>query len=123
MGTQLSSFSKRARFEDLGDTVQQCTLCPRLCGRTKVLSDANGDLESTVLFVAEAPGRLGAEVTGVPLRGTGPGSTSRPYWRSLDGHAETSSSRTHCSATRRTNVAKTIHPQRRKWRTAHRTSI
>lgn len=69
MGTQLSSFSKRARFEDLVDAVQQCTLCPRLCGRTKVLSEANGDLESTVFFVAEAPGRLGAEVTGIPLSG------------------------------------------------------
>ncbi len=69
MGTQLSSFSKRSRFEDLVDAVQQCTLCPRLCGRTKVLSEANGDIESTVLFVAEAPGRLGAEVTGVPLSG------------------------------------------------------
>lgn len=35
----------------------------------KVLSDRNGNWSSNVLFVAEAPGRLGAEVTGIPLFG------------------------------------------------------
>jgi uracil-DNA glycosylase family 4 len=34
-----------------------------------VLSSANGNVESKVLFVAEAPGRLGADRTGVPLFG------------------------------------------------------
>ncbi|MGH9433394.1 MAG: uracil-DNA glycosylase family protein, partial [Terriglobia bacterium] len=38
------------------------------CSR-KVLSDRNGDWSAEILFVAEAPGRLGAEVTGVPLFG------------------------------------------------------
>jgi len=32
-----------------------------------VLGDANGPLDAAVLFVAEAPGRLGAARTGVPL--------------------------------------------------------
>jgi len=63
------SFTKPARYADLVDSVQHCTLCPRLCGRRKVLSAANGSIESKVLFVAEAPGRLGAERTGVPLHG------------------------------------------------------
>ncbi len=58
-----------ARFEDIAESVQHCNLCPRLCGRRKVLSRANGNIESKVLFVAEAPGRLGAERTGVPLHG------------------------------------------------------
>jgi uracil-DNA glycosylase family 4 len=40
-----------------------------LCGRRKVLSSTNGNIESKVLFVAEAPGRLGAERTGIPLYG------------------------------------------------------
>ena len=35
----------------------------------KVLSDFNGPWDAEVLFVAEAPGRLGAEVTGIPLFG------------------------------------------------------
>src|SRR5947209_356032 len=36
-------------------------------GRRRVLSDRNGGLDVLVLFVAEAPGRLGGERTGVPL--------------------------------------------------------
>jgi uracil-DNA glycosylase family 4 len=35
----------------------------------RVLSDLNGDWNSKVLFVAEAPGRLGADITGIPLYG------------------------------------------------------
>ncbi len=64
-----SSFSKERRFEDLIESVKHCNICPRLSGRTKVLSNANGSFDSKVLFVAEAPGRLGADRTGVPLYG------------------------------------------------------
>jgi len=63
------SFSKTARFSDLVESVQHCDLCKRLCNRKKVLSISNGNLESKVLFVAEAPGRLGADKTGIPLFG------------------------------------------------------
>jgi uracil-DNA glycosylase family 4 len=38
------------------------------CSR-RVLTDHNGDWNAEVMFVAEAPGRLGAEVTGIPLFG------------------------------------------------------
>jgi uracil-DNA glycosylase family 4 len=38
-------------------------------GRTRVLGPANGSLDTFVLFVAEAPGRLGADRFGVPLTG------------------------------------------------------
>lgn len=64
-----SSFSKEQRLNDLSEAVQHCTLCPRLCNRKKVLSDANGNVNSKILFVAEAPGRLGADRTGIPLYG------------------------------------------------------
>lgn len=63
------NFSKIARFTDLVESVQHCDLCSRLCDRRKVLSPANGNIDSKVLFVAEAPGRLGADRTGVPLYG------------------------------------------------------
>ena len=63
------SFSKTARFSDLVESVQHCDLCPRLSNRRKVLSSANGSVDSKVLFVAEAPGRLGADRTGIPLFG------------------------------------------------------
>jgi uracil-DNA glycosylase family 4 len=62
-------FDKTRRFDDLVRSVSHCTLCTRLCGRRKVLSAANGNLNSKVLFVAEAPGRLGADRTGIPLFG------------------------------------------------------
>ena len=35
----------------------------------RALGPANGSLDARVLFVAEAPGRLGADRTGVPLSG------------------------------------------------------
>lgn len=38
-------------------------------GRTRALGPANGPLDAAILFVAEAPGRLGADRTGVPLSG------------------------------------------------------
>ncbi len=63
------SLSKSTRFNDLIESVQHCDLCSRLCGRRKVLSATNGSVDSKVLFVAEAPGRLGADRTGVPLYG------------------------------------------------------
>jgi uracil-DNA glycosylase family 4 len=44
-------------------------------GRTRVLSSANGPLSARILFVAEAPGRLGADVSGVPLAGDRAGRT------------------------------------------------
>ena len=63
------SFSKERRLRDLSNAVDSCTLCPRMCHRTKVLSEANGNVNSKILFIAEAPGRLGADRTGIPLFG------------------------------------------------------
>ena len=37
--------------------------------RRKVFSEANGNIDSKALFIAEAPGRLGADKTGIPLYG------------------------------------------------------
>jgi len=37
--------------------------------RRKVLGSTNGSLNSSVLFIAEAPGRLGADKFGIPLYG------------------------------------------------------
>jgi uracil-DNA glycosylase family 4 len=36
-------------------------------GRTRVLGLANGNVNANIMFVAEAPGRLGGDKTGVPL--------------------------------------------------------
>ena len=49
--------------------VAACRRCPRMEGRRRVLSPANGRLQPQVMFVAEAPGRLGADRTGIPMSG------------------------------------------------------
>lgn len=54
-------------FIELIDRVQACRRCPSMEGRRRVLSTANGAPGARVLFIAEAPGRRGGEVTGVPL--------------------------------------------------------
>ncbi len=46
-----------------------CRQCPAMEGRRRVLGQANGPVEAKVFFLAEAPGRLGAERSGVPLSG------------------------------------------------------
>jgi len=56
-------------FSDLISEVKNCKKCPGMYNRTKVLSEKNGNINSKVMFIAEAPGRLGAELTGIPLHG------------------------------------------------------
>ncbi len=60
---------KNDLFMDLVSSIRHCDLCPRMCDRKKVISSHNGNLNSKILFIAEAPGRMGAECTGVPLYG------------------------------------------------------
>jgi len=40
-----------------------------MLSRKKVLGPSNGNLNSPILFIAEAPGRLGADKFGIPLYG------------------------------------------------------
>lgn len=61
--------SKPLLFGELVKQVQQCKRCHRMEYRKKVLGPLNGDLKSQVVFVAEAPGRLGADKFGIPLYG------------------------------------------------------
>src|SRR3954468_9031221 len=51
------------------ETVHACTSCERMSCSRRVLSELNGDWSARVVFIAEAPGRLGAEKTGIPLFG------------------------------------------------------
>lgn len=62
--------SARAQmFEQLAHAARACDACPRMRGRRRVLGSGNGSLLARTLFVAEAPGRLGAERSGIPLHG------------------------------------------------------
>ncbi len=60
-------------FAALVREAQACRACPRMEGRRRVLSPANGPLSARVLFIAEAPGRFGAEKGGIPLSGDASG--------------------------------------------------
>ncbi len=62
-----------ALFATLVQEAQSCRACPRMEGRRRVLSPANGPLSARVLFIAEAPGRLGGDKGGVPLTGDASG--------------------------------------------------
>jgi uracil-DNA glycosylase family 4 len=64
--------SPQFKFEDFGELVRNahaCRLCPEMAGCNRVLSDANGAPDARIMFIGEAPGRLGAERTVVPFHG------------------------------------------------------
>jgi DNA polymerase len=58
--------SPSRRLDALTRDVRACFACERVA-HSHVLSDANGPLDADVLFVAEAVGRRGGAITGVPL--------------------------------------------------------
>jgi DNA polymerase len=64
-----------AAFAALMATVAACRHCPAMEGRRRVLTTANGDIDAPILFIAEAPGRGGAERTGIPFSGDFSGRT------------------------------------------------
>ncbi|MCS6884066.1 MAG: uracil-DNA glycosylase [Acidobacteriota bacterium] len=60
---------REKQFKLLCAEASRCQLCPRMADRKAVLSKLNGPLNPVVLFIAEAPARLGADRTRVPLLG------------------------------------------------------
>jgi len=60
------SLINEQRFTQLVRDVHACTACDGMA-HAHVLGDGNGALDARVLFVAEAVGRHGGAVTGVPL--------------------------------------------------------
>ena len=66
-------------FAALVRDAQDCRACPRMEGRRRVLSPANGPLTARVLFIAEAPGRLGGDKGGIPLTGDASGRNFTRY--------------------------------------------
>lgn len=61
--------SKRVEFFSLCSVVQNCNKCPRMLQSQRVLNGSVGNLEAKIMFVGEAPGRLGADDTGIPFHG------------------------------------------------------
>ena len=67
------SSTKQKSFESLASEARKCVICPDLAEKTAVLSNMNGNISPKVLFVAEAPGRQGAD------------RTRRPFWGDKSG--------------------------------------
>lgn len=65
----LPQSDKASAFDALANQVQGCRLCPEMDGCTRVLSWSNGPPDAKLMFVGEAPGRLGADRTAVPFHG------------------------------------------------------
>lgn len=63
------SSTKQKQFLKLAERARKCVICPDLADKTAVLSEMNGNISPRVLFVAEAPGRQGADRTRKPFWG------------------------------------------------------
>lgn len=61
--------NKEAKFLNLVDRVSACELCPRMKGSARVLGPGCGPLDASLMFVGEAPGRLGADGSHLPFHG------------------------------------------------------
>jgi uracil-DNA glycosylase family 4 len=72
---RLSLPVRGARLEALFQVAEGCRACPGMPapgepnGVRRVLSSLNGSAHARLMFVAEAPGRNGADRTGVPIHG------------------------------------------------------
>lgn len=63
------SDDKETKFLDLVNRVRACQKCPRMKGSARVLGLGCGPLEAPLMFVGEAPGRLGADGSHLPFHG------------------------------------------------------
>ncbi|MFN9210280.1 MAG: uracil-DNA glycosylase family protein [Betaproteobacteria bacterium] len=58
-----------AKFLDLVERVGACKKCPRMNGSARVLGPGCGPLDAPLMFLGEAPGRLGADGSHLPFHG------------------------------------------------------
>jgi len=70
-------------FQQLVQEAASCILCPSMCGRSAVLSELNGSINSRMMFVGEAPGRKGADRTRVPFSGDQSGANFDRFLNSI----------------------------------------
>ncbi len=60
---------KQRSFQNLSTRVNKCRLCSRMNNSARILGLSSGTLEAKVMFIGEAPGRLGADATEMPFHG------------------------------------------------------
>jgi uracil-DNA glycosylase family 4 len=74
------------RLEDflkLAEQARNCRTCAAMCDKTAVLSELNGNLRPKVFFIAEAPGRQGADRTRKPFSGDKSGANFQIFLDSI----------------------------------------
>jgi DNA polymerase len=65
----MNKVAKHKEFLKLAGKAQKCRICKAMQDKTAVLSELNGSLNPKVFFIAEAPGRQGADRTRKPFSG------------------------------------------------------
>jgi len=65
----MKTVDKEEKFADLVRRVVACRRCPRMDGSARVLGTGCGSLSARVMFIGEAPGRLGADASELPFHG------------------------------------------------------
>jgi uracil-DNA glycosylase family 4 len=65
--------TKEKQFTELGKEARKCVICPDMTDKIAVLSEMNGNINPKVMFIAEAPGRQGADRTRKPFSGDNSG--------------------------------------------------
>lgn len=64
-----NDIDKEAQFLNLVDRVQACQKCSRMKDSARVLGPGCGPLNAPLMFIGEAPGRLGADGSHLPFHG------------------------------------------------------
>lgn len=65
---------RSASFDHLTRRVRDCVLCDRMANSCRIFGRSSGQLHAPLMFVGEAPGRLGADDTAIPFHGDRAGS-------------------------------------------------
>ncbi|WP_249594320.1 uracil-DNA glycosylase [Peribacillus frigoritolerans] len=70
-------------FDKLVKLAKDCTFCESMLDKEAVIGYKNGNLNADILFIAEAPGPRGADMTGIPLSGDMTGKNFEEILRSV----------------------------------------
>lgn len=62
-------WSHGLHFSALVGDVHQCVMCPRMSNSSRIFGLSSGTPDADLLFIGEAPGRLGADETAIPFHG------------------------------------------------------
>jgi uracil-DNA glycosylase family 4 len=69
----ITNTDKEIEYNKLIDQAKNCIICEAMKHEKAVLGYENGNLDSDVMFIAEAPGSRGANLTRIPLHGDATG--------------------------------------------------